>query len=93
MRIAILEHIKASLGGYFWLPCPNCGRMFGGHEYGGGELYASNPEDITDKIRESNPPSVKGQIIFASVQRGQMTCNDPKCLAEVERKNGEVDGH
>ena len=21
--------------GYFWLPCPVCGRMFGGHEWGG----------------------------------------------------------
>jgi hypothetical protein len=25
--------------GYFWLPCPRCGRMFGGHEKPGGELY------------------------------------------------------
>ncbi len=21
--------------GYFWLPCPRCGQMFGGHEMGG----------------------------------------------------------
>jgi hypothetical protein len=25
-------HIRAYLGGYFWLPCRVCGRMFGGHE-------------------------------------------------------------
>ena len=23
---------KATSLGYFWLPCPRCGRMFGGHE-------------------------------------------------------------
>jgi hypothetical protein len=23
----------AKAGGYFWAPCPNCGRYFGGHEH------------------------------------------------------------
>ena len=23
----------ANAHGYFWLPCPRCGEMFGGHEY------------------------------------------------------------
>jgi len=27
--------IYAWLMGYFWLPCPLCGEMFGGHESGG----------------------------------------------------------
>ena len=35
MRIAFIDQIKAFLGGYFWRPCRNCGRMFGGHERGG----------------------------------------------------------
>ncbi len=26
------EQYKAYLGGYFWLPCPICGEMFGGQE-------------------------------------------------------------
>lgn len=26
--------IYAKILGYFWLPCPRCGRMFGGHECG-----------------------------------------------------------
>lgn len=26
------RHIRAVVGGYFWLPCPLCGQMFGGHE-------------------------------------------------------------
>jgi ribosome-binding protein aMBF1 (putative translation factor) len=27
-----LQHFIAWLLGYFWLPCPICGRMFGGQE-------------------------------------------------------------
>ena len=27
-----LNKLYANLFGYFWLPCPICGRMFGGHE-------------------------------------------------------------
>lgn len=30
-----LHKIWAYLRGYFWLPCPMCGKMFGGHEIGG----------------------------------------------------------
>lgn len=26
---------RAKLTGYFWKPCPLCGRMFGGYENGG----------------------------------------------------------
>jgi len=35
----------ARIGGYFWLPCPECGRMFGGHEVR-GPAY-SGPERIS----------------------------------------------
>ena len=31
------HQLYAWLGGYFWLPCPRCGRMFGGHEPKGGD--------------------------------------------------------
>ena len=38
----------ASVAGYFWLPCPICGRMFGGHEKGGGlQYYAHGRAKIT----------------------------------------------
>ena len=40
-RIEFLERLKAWRGGYFWLPCPNCGRMFGGHESLRGEILWS----------------------------------------------------
>lgn len=38
MRIEWIEQLKAILGGYFWLSCPNCGRMFGGQESKHGEV-------------------------------------------------------
>ena len=30
------QEAYAKLHGYFWLPCPLCGNMFGGHEWGSG---------------------------------------------------------
>ena len=37
-EVEFIERLKAEAGDYFWIPCPNCGRMFGGHEKGGGTL-------------------------------------------------------
>ncbi len=28
-----LQHLYAELNGYFWIPCPLCGKYFGGHEW------------------------------------------------------------
>lgn len=36
----VFARLRAFFGGYFWLPCPRCGRAFGGHERGGGINYA-----------------------------------------------------
>lgn len=40
MRIEFLHWFWATLWGYFWQPCPNCGRMFGGHEIGERKLVS-----------------------------------------------------
>ena len=29
------HHFYAVMGGYFWHPCPLCGRYYGGHEWDG----------------------------------------------------------
>jgi hypothetical protein len=29
----VLQYLYAKIAGYFWLPCPLCGRNFGGHEW------------------------------------------------------------
>lgn len=33
------ERARAERYGRFWLPCPNCGRWFGGHEPHGGSFW------------------------------------------------------
>lgn len=32
MRHRTFNRLRAEFGGYFWIPCPRCGQMFGGHE-------------------------------------------------------------
>ena len=63
MRVEFLHHLWAITFGYFWLPCPNCGRMFGGHEAGEswyndrwthhGLCTCSNPECMKE-VQEHN---------------------------------------
>ena len=36
-----LNLFYASVFGYFWLPCPLCGRNFGGHECGAASIPTS----------------------------------------------------
>lgn len=46
--------------GYFWLPCPVCGKMFGGHEVGDGTLWESkNPRNGIRKGRSICPDCEK----------------------------------
>ena len=45
-----LHHIYADLMGYFWLPCPQCGRMFGGHETKGGTKLVNGRLMVTCKL-------------------------------------------
>lgn len=33
MRNRKLNEAYAKMNGYFWLPCPLCSKMFGGHEW------------------------------------------------------------
>lgn len=37
----IINWVWAAWGRFFWLPCPICGKNFGGHEKG-GSLYYTN---------------------------------------------------
>ena len=39
--------LYAFVAGYFWLPCPRCGREFGGHEKSGGTDWYPNGEGRT----------------------------------------------
>lgn len=38
-----MHHAYAFLAGYFWIPCPGCGRAFGGHETGEYTMHTADP--------------------------------------------------
>jgi hypothetical protein len=45
MRYRLYNRLKAHVLGYFWLPCPLCRQMFGGHETG-TTLYTGPHEGV-----------------------------------------------
>lgn len=47
-----INHAYAELLGYWWLPCPVCGRHYGGHE----RTDASIPTDELDKFQSVCSP-------------------------------------
>lgn len=73
MKLRTLNKLYANFLGYFWLPCPLCGQMFGGHEvsfkYGASNHFimidwnrgeAACPDCArTGKVREYNIKWVK----------------------------------
>jgi hypothetical protein len=38
-----LQRLYAKAHGYYWMPCPGCGRMFGGHEAHGKPVPTDKP--------------------------------------------------
>ena len=61
MRFRLFNKIYADFKGYFWLPCPLCGKHFGGHEWlDGHDLWGLNGSgtgvcpDCGDKAKEIN---------------------------------------
>jgi hypothetical protein len=41
------HRLYARANGFFWIPCPLCGEMFGGHEYHSGSIPSTNPDTPT----------------------------------------------
>lgn len=41
-----LNKLFARLRGHFWIPCPACGREFGGHEHEGDYLVITEPNGV-----------------------------------------------
>lgn len=37
--LKLLNQFYAFVFGYFWLPCPKCGEMFGGHQHRAGGAH------------------------------------------------------
>ena len=58
----LLNKIYANLFGYFWLPCPSCGKMFGGHEVRGIKSIFKNGRTYCVCPNCQNNPSIEGYI-------------------------------
>lgn len=41
-----MHKLRANLTGYFWLPCPLCGEMFGGHEWDGESIIIAQHKGV-----------------------------------------------
>jgi hypothetical protein len=57
-----LEHLKATIGGYFWLPCPICGEYFGGHEKDSGSWYQGQGGGAVVCVNCSKEGEARGRI-------------------------------
>lgn len=61
-RFRFLNKIYASIKGYFWLPCPICGEMFGGHEWGGSLM-------TTPYSGKGVCPDCKGKAVQMNIEK------------------------
>jgi len=61
------RRMRARIGGYFWLPCPICGRMFGGFEIAETSLMDNDfsgwcvCRDCNDEAKRRNKESKLGR--------------------------------
>ncbi len=62
-----LNRIYAWLFGFFWLPCPVCKRMFGGHEAGFGALVS---EDGKSARIVCDDPQCSHDAALLNIHRG-----------------------
>lgn len=54
-----MHHLYANLNGKFWLPCPRCGREFGGHEWNTNEVgsYIIDETEVCGSIHRGTCPN------------------------------------
>jgi len=79
MRIEFIERLKARYLGRSWMPCPNCGRMFGGHESLNGLILwdAANPGSgqLTCPHRRCRADvREKNRLVFATILSKAAAC-------------------
>ena len=85
MRVPrFIHHIYAVSMGYFWLPCPVCNKMFGGHEWlpgnnlmyslSGGKGVCPNCGDFARK-QNAEDETIKVVEIWLQVERQLLNPN------------------
>lgn len=55
--LRLAHHAYARFRGFFWLPCPLCGRKFGGHEW---RDIDGKPSSIPDPDPALSPGTLQG---------------------------------
>lgn len=58
----LFRWLRAKIGGYFWLPCPRCGRKFGGYEKGGHLALTATRGEVTCKKCPGEYVEINGAI-------------------------------
>lgn len=77
MKRRLINKIYARLMGHFWLPCPICGQMFGGHEWGGtlkissrrGEGVCPDCKEEADRRNRENFGFTSLRVVAESSER------------------------
>ena len=72
-----LRKLYANVFGYFWLPCPICGEMFGGFE--------SSNYSIKEEVEFDG-------LGFPVSGHGTIVCSNPACAVEATKRNYEKFG-
>ena len=83
MKFRLFNKWFAKFFGYFWLPCPLCGEMFGGHEWQFDNIYNSaciNTDrvgirqgicpDCTEKGLGDSPQFLRAEYLPSSTKKG-----------------------
>lgn len=92
----IFHRLYAFICAYFWLPCPICGRCFGGHEYDGGDLYKAIrgvvvcPNCKGEAVRRNNELFAYPATPEEAIEPGEfVTCESPWGFQQKIRVPGE----
>lgn len=78
-EMRILHKLYANICGYFWLPCPNCKRMFGGHEcipFGKTKLIEGHAYCVCPECNKN--PNVITETSLPIIIQGQIWGRDGK---------------
>lgn len=69
----------AKLRNYFWMPCPRCGKFFGGHEWRHGAAYSVQCE--------VHPPQGHGTCCAgALVSKDSRSVRDPEVCEKAHKR-------
>ncbi len=75
---ALFRQVRAFLTGYFWLPCPLCGKCFAGYEWTAPDQFILTPTGVGTAICPACIPEARRQERIRAAVRA-----DPEFMAGV----------